>query len=85
MSLHDKLAQKANAMGKSSSEFTASAQKHANATWLCVIAVGVVWYFLGWAWALIPIALGIYTAFQSISATMVATKLKNQEQSSERD
>lgn len=83
MSLHDKLAQKAIAMGKSSSEFTAAAQKHANATWFYVIAAGIVWYFFGWAWALIPIALGVYTAFQSISATMTATRLKSQEQSSE--
>lgn len=83
MSLHDKLAQKAIAMGKSSSEFTAAAQKHANATWFYVIAAGVVWYFFGLAWALIPSALGVYTALQSISATMVATKLESQEQRSE--
>ena len=79
MSLHAKLAQKAVEMGKSSPEFTAAAQKKANATWFYVIAASVVWYFFGWAWALIPIALGAYTAFQSISATMVATRLESQE------
>lgn len=82
MALHDKLAQKAIAMGKHSSEFSAAAQKHANATWFYLIVAGVVWYFFGWLWALIPAALGVYTAFQSISATMVATRLEKQESNS---
>jgi hypothetical protein len=69
MSLHDKLAQKAKAMGKSSSEFTIAAQRHANATWFLVIAAVFVWYFWGWVWALIPIVSGVLTAFQSIRGT----------------
>ncbi len=83
MSLHDKLAQKAVSMGKSSSGFKAAAQKHANATWLLIVVAGVVWYFFGWAWALIPLALGAYTTIQSISATMVATRLENLQQGSD--
>ncbi len=79
MSLHNKLAQKAIAMGRSSSEFTAAAQKHANASWFYVIAAAVIWYFFGWVWALIPIALAVYTTFQSISSTMIATRLERQE------
>ena len=79
MSLHDKLAQKAIAMGKSSSEFLRAAQKHANATWFFVIAALVAWYFWGWVWALIPIALAAYTALQSISSTMIAARIKSQE------
>ena len=83
MSLHDKLAQKAISMGKSSSEFKAAAQKHANATWLLVIGGGVIWYFFGWAWAVILVALGVYTALKSVSATMVATRLENRGQTSD--
>lgn len=83
MSLHDKLAQKAASMGKSSSEFTAAAQQHANATWFYLIVAGIVWYFFGWGWALIPAAFGIYSIFHSISATLVATKLERTEQNSE--
>ena len=79
MSLHDKLAQKAIAMRKSSSEFSAAAQRHANATWFFVIAALVVWYFWGWIWALLPIALAAYTALQSTSSTMIATRIKSQE------
>ena len=82
MTLHDKIAQKAIAMGKHSPEFSAVAQKHANATWLYLIATGAVWYFFGWLWALIPAALGVYTGIQSISAGMVATRLNNHESSS---
>lgn len=70
-------------MGKSSSEFKAAAQKHANATWLLVIGGAVIWFFFGWAWAVILVALGVYTALKSVSATMVATRLENHEQASE--
>lgn len=70
-------------MGKRSSEFTAAAQQKANATWFCLIIAGVVWYFFEWPWALIPAALVVYTAFQSISATMIATRLENHELNSE--
>jgi len=80
MSLHDKLAQKAISMGKGAEELSAAAQKHANATWAYVIAGGIVWYFFGWKWALIPFGLGIYTAFQSVSATKIATRIEEVEQ-----
>ena len=48
MSVVDGLAAKAIEMGKSSSEFSAAAQKHANATWFYAIVGGLVWYFIGW-------------------------------------
>jgi hypothetical protein len=77
MSLHDKLAQKAFAMGKRSSDFSDAAKKHADATWITLIFSGVVWYFLGWLWALIPAAICVYTAFQSISATLISARLES--------
>jgi hypothetical protein len=83
MSLHDQLAQKAVSIGKSYTEFKVAAQKHANATWFLIIGGGVVWYFFGWTWALILIALAAYTAFKSVSATMVATRLENRGQTSD--
>lgn len=76
MSLHDKLASKAISSGKGAADFSAAAQKHANATWFFLIAAGAIWYFLCWGWALIPVAIGIFTAVQSVSATMVATRIK---------
>lgn len=83
MSLQSKLAKKAEAMGNSSSEFTAAAQKHADATWFYLIVAGILWYFLGWRWALIPVAFGIYKIFQSIIATLVAMRLENTEKNHE--
>lgn len=77
MSLHDKLALKAMQTGKSSQEFHAAAQKHANAAWFFLVAAGVAWYFKGWAWAAIPILICAFTGFQSVSSTLVATRLKN--------
>lgn len=79
MGLHDKLAYKALLSGKTAAEFNVAAQKHANATWAYLIAAGVVWYFAGFGWALIPGVLGIFTAIQSISSTMIATRLENYE------
>jgi hypothetical protein len=76
MSLHDRLALKALEMGKTASEFNDAAHNHANATWLFIVVAGAIWYFFGWKWALIPGALAIYSAFQSVSSTMVATRLE---------
>ena len=69
-------------MGKSSSDVRASAQKYANATPILVIGGGVIWYFFGWAWAVIPVVLGVYTALKSVDATMVAARLAEHEQTS---
>ena len=80
MSLHDKLASKAISSGKGTADFSAAAQKHANATWFFLIAASAIWYFFGWGWALIPVAIGISTAVQSVSATMVATRIEKLKQ-----
>jgi hypothetical protein len=82
MSFHDKLAFKARLDGNTSQQFRAAAQKHANATWVYLIVAGVVWYFSNWAWSLIPFGLAAFTAFQSISATMVAIRLEKHDSSS---
>ena len=82
MGLHDELARKAFARGDGRDNFLRAAQQHANATWVCVIAALAVWYFLGWAWALVPAVLGVYAALKSVSATMVATRLENMDRHS---
>ena len=80
MSLHDKLASKAISSGKGAADFSTAAQKHANATWFFLIAAGAIWYFLGLGWALIPVAIGIFTAVQSVSATIVASRIEKLEE-----
>ncbi len=76
MSFHDNVAYKAASMGKTATQFNAAAQEHANATWFFLIIAGVVWYFTSWGWALIPAAVAAFTAFQSVSSTMIATRLE---------
>ncbi len=76
MAFHDQIALKALVDGNTSEQFEIAAQKHANATWFYLIVGAVVWYFSSWLWALIPFAIAVYTAAQSISATLVAIKLK---------
>jgi hypothetical protein len=79
MSWHDSLAVKAREMGKSAAEFKSGARRKANATWPFLIVAGAVWYFAGWGWALIPAAIAAWNAFQSVSATMIATRLERTE------
>ena len=83
MSLHDKMAQKAISMGESAQDFTVAAQKHANASVTYLIIGGIVWYFFDWKWALIPFALGLYVGFQSVSSTLIATRLEKLKESSD--
>ena len=75
MSFYDNLTQKALSMGKSSGDFTKAAQENANATWFYGILGGVFWYFFSWLWAIIPFILAIYSAFQSVSATIISDKI----------
>jgi hypothetical protein len=83
MSWHDTLARKALLGGKTSQQFHQAAKRHANATWFYLIIGCIVWYFADWKWALIPFSLAAFVAFQSFSATMVATRLKRFENRSE--
>ena len=76
MGWHDALAVKMAEVGKTSAEFRAGARRKARATLLLLIAAGAVGYFMGWAWALLPGAAALWPAFQSVSATMIATRLE---------
>ncbi len=75
MGWHDSLAARATAMGKTTADFKQGARRKANATWPFLIVAGAVWYFVGWAWALIPAAFAAWNAFQSVSARMIAIRL----------
>jgi hypothetical protein len=76
MGFHDNLAGHALLKGKTSEEFRSAAKKHANATWIYAIIGGVVWWLTSWVWALIPFAIAAFVAFQSVSATMIASRLE---------
>jgi hypothetical protein len=75
MGIHDRMAQGEWLKGRDPQRFHVAAQKHANATWVFLIVAGIVWYFSSWKWALIPAALALITGAQSVSATLIATKL----------
>ena len=75
MSFYSNLTQKSISMGKTSSEFTKAAQDNANATWFYGILGGILWYFFSGTWAIIPFILAIYSAFQSVSATIISDKI----------
>lgn len=79
MGWHDVLAAKSAEMGKTSAEFRAGARRKARATGLFVIVAGVVGYFAGWAWALLPAVVAAWSAFQVMSATMIASRLEAME------
>jgi asparagine N-glycosylation enzyme membrane subunit Stt3 len=73
---HDRMAEKALANGKSPTAFLDAAKRHARASWFWVILAGVVWYFTDWWWALIPVAMLIFSVVQSISSTLIGVKLE---------
>lgn len=75
MGWHDSLTERAIAMGKTAPDFRKGAQHKANMTWLFLAVAGAVWYFVGWAWALFPSGIAAFSAFQSVSATMIAARL----------
>lgn len=76
MSLHEKMAAGAVLKGKTAAQFKMAAQKHANASWFYGAIGAAVWYFANWKWAAIPLALAAFVALQSISATLIATKME---------
>lgn len=76
MGWHDALAAKSAEMGKTSAEFRAGARRKASATCLLLIAAGAAGYFAGWAWALLPGAVAAWSALQTMSATLIASRLE---------
>ncbi|MDB5487681.1 MAG: hypothetical protein JWQ58_1396 [Reyranella sp.] len=76
MGWHDALAAKSAEMGKTSAEFRAGAWRKAKATGLFLIVAGTVGYFAGWMWALLPGAVAAWSAFQLVSATLIAARLE---------
>lgn len=78
MGIHDRLAKHAASLGKSAIDFNLAAQRHANAAWIILIIAGAAWYFWGWMWAAVPAIVGAYTVFQSVSSTMIASRLEKE-------
>ncbi|MGH7485160.1 MAG: hypothetical protein ACREMY_06085 [bacterium] len=79
MGLFDRFAGHAFLSGKRARQFEVAAQQHAKAFWLLLIVGGIVWWLAGWEWALVPAALAAWTAFKSMSATMMRTRLEKLE------
>lgn len=76
MSFHGKMARQAYLKGHASEEFKGAAQRHANAAWIFAILTGLVWYFVSWRWAMIPLVVTAWTTFQSISASLIAMEIE---------
>ncbi|MSP75681.1 MAG: hypothetical protein EXR12_06055 [Rhodospirillaceae bacterium] len=79
MGWHDTLAAKSAEQGKTSADFRAGAQRKAKATFLFLLLAGVVGYLAGWPWALLSGVLAAWSAFQSRSALMIASRLEAME------
>ncbi len=76
MGWHDALAAKSAEMGKTSSEFKAGARRKGGVTGLFLAAAVAVGYFAGWGWALLPGAVAAWSALQTMSATLIASRLE---------
>lgn len=67
----------ANARTATASDFDKAAQRHAQAFWLLLVAAGVIWLLISWAWAVFPGAVAVLCALQSISATKAAHAMRS--------
>lgn len=76
MSFFDKLAQKAASMGKTADEFYAASRRYANAACPLAVLAGTVWYLFDLSVAIVPFALAGLAAYQSITSTMVASRIE---------
>jgi hypothetical protein len=65
--------------GKRPPHFRKSAKKHTLVTAVLATAAGVVWFVLGWAWALAPLAVALFFAVRSIVALRIAIRLEDME------
>jgi fatty acid desaturase len=73
---YDDIARKAILEGQNSAIYRHAAQKHANAFWIYLIIAAVIWFSLGFWWALMPLLLAAFVAIQSVSATQVAIRVE---------
>jgi hypothetical protein len=76
VSFFDRAALRAIQAGRKAEEFEAAAKLHANATWGSLILGALVWYFASILWATIPLAFAAFSAAKSVSAKIVAQKLR---------
>lgn len=76
MGWHDTLAARSAEQGRTSADFVTGARRKAKATVLFLLLAGVVGYLVGWLWALLPTAAAAWSAFQSRSALMIASRLE---------
>ena len=76
MGWHDTLAARSAEQGRTSADFRAGARRKAKATFLFLLLAGVVGYLVGWPWALLPGVAAAWSAFQSRSALMIASRLE---------
>lgn len=75
MSFRDELTEAALRDGNTSQQFRAAAQRHAHAFWFYTVIGACVWYFISWRWSLLPFALAVFVAIQSVSSTAIARRL----------
>ena len=76
MSHQDDLFDLAVRRGITPEELHRGAQSNANSSWFFGIVTGLVFYFVSWMWALLPLALTLWSIYRSISATKLAIRLE---------
>lgn len=78
-SLQDRLADAAERDRNTPAHFRAAAQNHANAFWMWGMVGVVAWLLFSFVWALIPFALAVLAATQSVSSTLVANRMEDRQ------
>lgn len=62
--------------GNTSDQFMHSSYEHARSSWFWIIVFALVWWFVSFGYAAIPLSLAIWSAYNSIGASTVSARLK---------
>lgn len=65
---------------KTSADFRSNAKKYAYAFGICTIITFGIWFSFNGIWILLPIILMLYSAFQTVSSSKIATEIERLEE-----
>lgn len=65
-----------NARTATAADFDKASENNARAFWLTVVIAGMVWWFAGGWWAVLPAVISLYCAAQAVGANRAAAKMR---------
>jgi|GEM_PF-6429474 hypothetical protein len=79
MKAFDSMARKAHALGRVSKDFALAAEHDAGAAGLLATCACLLWWLVGWKWAVLPALAALWAATNCATAAVVKTRLEKLE------